>query len=307
MSNIHPNLKQLSNSSNALLHGCPRRYELYKMSPRSAFDDDENEDTDFGSLVGIGVQEYFMTGSIELAYFKMLLSWKKAIDDEDGLSKKKTFWFALQAVSNFVSLRNSVFANYDIAQLRGRPACELGFSVDCGDGFTYRGFIDAVLINRMNGDLAVLELKTTSIRPHEAMYKNSGQALGYGLIMDAVCAELGVESKAEFKVHYAVYYSNGMKWEYMPFQKSRTQRALWIKNLLLDKHRVMGYAEDSYFPMHGEYCLAFFKPCKWFGVCELSNKVLIGENVEDRVEDESKYDYKFDIISLIEQQLASHS
>lgn len=308
---IHSNLKLLSHSSSVLLHKCPRKYELYKLLPfdlRDMDEDDPDNHLGFGTLVGEGVQHYLQFDNEKKAAFQTFLNWKGDIDDDNGERKKKTFWHALYAVDKFTGFRKTALANYDLAYFDGKPAIELGFSIDLGDGFFYRGFLDALLIDRVKRVLVPLENKTTGTREvHEATFKHSGQALGYSLVLDAIASQLGQELGSSFKVLYCIYKTPSYEWELMPFAKTFTQRATWIKNLLVDKETVIRYAQDGFFPMHGESCYDFFRECKHFGTCEMSNKFLLAGEIDERKEDESRYQFKFHINDLIDAQLAMHA
>lgn len=302
---VHPNLKQMSHSSIITLHHCPRKYELEKLGKR--LQDWGEVHLDFGHVVGEGVQEYFITRSRDAAMMKVYMGWQSGIDEgaEEGREKsKKTFWHALHAVDRFISYAETYFGNFEIAILNGRPAVELGFCIDCGDGYVYRGYIDAVLIDRVAKRLVVLENKTTgSWNVNEASYKNSGQGLGYMVLLDIVAEALGMQIVSDYPVYYPVYKTMDFDWEIMQFSKSKTARAKWIRSLLLDKSHIQQYAELEYFPMHGESCMNFNKQCEYFGVCELSNASIIGTPVE-RIEKAGKYDYYFSLDDLIQQQLA---
>jgi hypothetical protein len=304
---IHPNLKQLSHSSSVLLHGCPRRYELSKLSDRGESVNEQDYHLDFGSVVGTATQDFLVTDSVNHAKLTALRHWKTSIDDDAGLRDKKTFWHSLAAIDKFAGLRKTSLSRYKLAYINEKPAIELGFTIDCGNGFTYRGFLDALLIDTTRNELVVYEGKTTKFRNvHEAVYKHSGQSLGYSLIIDTIATLLDNEVGSSYKVLYSVYKSSAMEWEVFPFIKNHTERALWIKNILIDKKRVVEYAEDDYFPMHGENCYNFFRPCPFFGTCTLSNKFVVGaeEDVAVRVDDASKYTYRFNLSELIETQLA---
>lgn len=309
---IHPNLKLLSNSSSVLLHKCPRKYELYKLLPKAQDEDDDDTGghLNFGSVVGIGVQKYFETGNIDNAIFSVFMAWKKILDDDAGERSKKTFWHVLYALDKFIQFRKTELSVYELAFVNGKPAIELGFSIDLGDGFFYRGFLDALLINKIKLELAVFEGKTTRNKVvHEAMYKHSGQALGYSLILDAV-SKLILDRTlgSSFKTAYCIYKTSSYEWEKLEFNKTFTHRAMWIKNILLDKQKVIDYASDNYFPMQGENCFDFFRACPHFGTCELSNSVMVGDYklIPLIKEDEDKYPFKFHINEIIEAQFKMH-
>lgn len=307
---IHQNLKLLSHSSTVLLHKCPRKYELYKMLPKSELandgDDDAGGHLSFGAATGVGVQEYLRSDRLDDAIFKTFMEWNSFLDDDNGVRARKTFWHVVHAIERFTGFRHTALSGYDLVYFEDKPAIELGFQIDCGDGFFYRGFLDALLLHKMRNELAVYEGKTTRNKDiHDAMFKHSGQSLGYSVVIDSVARLIGKQVTSSFKVNYAVYKTFSYEWELMPFTKNFTHRAMWLKNLFLDKKRIIQYANDGYFPMYGENCFDFFRPCQYFGTCELSNANLIGppEEVAEQNEDPDKYQFKFHINELIEAQL----
>lgn len=299
---IHPNLKQLSNSSLVTLHKCPRKYELDKLFKTENADDDFH--LVFGSLVGTGIQEILEHGDITKAYWKLFIDKKGQLDEDFGSIKSKTFYHALIAVDRFVILRNTRFRDFDLAYFNGKPATELSFTIDCGNGFNYRGFIDAVLINRITKEIVVVECKTTSFSNiHEAVFKHSGQSIGYSVIIDTLVSLLKLEEKSSYKVFYPIYKAGKGEWEVMEFQKTHVARAQWIKNVLLDKSYIEERVADGYFPMRGESCYDFFRPCEYFDICEMSNKSLQLDKAKEKIESEEKYQFKFSLEELIEAQL----
>lgn len=305
---LHPNFQKGSHSSSVLKHKCPRKFELYKLGLLPAQDDDGDEHLEFGSIVGIGSQEYFVSGSKDKAYMAMLLAQKKSIEDDTGERSKKTFWYALNAIDKFTTFRNSDLSRYKVATFDGKPATELGFIIDCGNGFEFRGLLDLLLVDTYLSEFIPYEGKTTKFRTvHEAVFKNSGQALGYSLVTDAVAASQGIEVKSSFDVIYSIYKSSAMEWEQQKFRKSHSQRASWIKNILIDNSQVEQFAKQEYFPMHGESCFDFFKPCGAFGICELPNEALLGgKEPEVIVDREGKYTFKFSLEEIIKAQFEKY-
>lgn len=307
MTDLHPNLKQLSHSSDVTLHRCPRRFELDKLSARN---NDQDVHTRYGDIVGRGVQNYLISRNIQKTIFQMFMDWTGDIDDDSGLKDKKTLWHAMAAVERFTLLAKSVFGNFQLAYLNGRPAVELGFAIHIGAGFVYRGFIDAVMIDTLRQELVVLENKTTKYSNiHEAVYKNSGQSLGYSVVLDRISELLNFELGSSYKVYYPVYKTGAGEWEVFPFTKTHTSRALWIRQLMLDVEAIQSYSEAGFFPMYGESCYEYFRPCPHFGLCEMSNAALLlsPERVKERVEPEDKYDFHFTLEELVQNQLEKFS
>ena len=311
--NIHPNLKLLSHSSNVLLHKCPRKYELYKLSNKG---NEATVDMSFGHLVGFGTQEYLVSGSRTAAYMSMLLNWDGDLCDDESQDaerankKKKSFWHGLIATDRFQEIAEGPLADYEVAHFPDSSgklvaANELGFTIDFSNGFTVRGFLDSLLRHKQSGALCCYEGKTTGGAANEASYRNSGQTLGYSLVLDAVATRLGIPLTDNFDVKTVIYQATAGEWEVFTFTKSHTQRALWLKNILLDIKHIAEYAEMEYFPMQGESCYDFFRPCEYFGVCETNNRYMFGgDEVAVKVDDESRYTFHFTLDEIIAGQLA---
>lgn len=318
MSAIHLNLKLMSHSSDILVDKCPRKFWRYKLSNRSWKNELRSISTheelsnvsssdphlDFGSVVGIGTQRYFVDGNYNRAVLSMLSSWDGMLDSENGVRDKKTFYYAMHALDKFTTLRNTVLSDFEVAIFDGKPASELGFIIDCGDGFSYRGFLDLLMLHKRKKELTPYEGKTTKfVNIHEASYRHSGQALGYSLVVDKIAELMGLEISSSFDVWYSIYKSSGMEWELMPFPKTLTHRAFWIKNLLVRKQQIMSYAENNYWPMHGWNCYDFFRPCEYYGECEMGEE-LIMSMAEEKKDDPKKYQFHFSLQEILETQLA---
>lgn len=302
----HLNLKRLSHSSRELLHSCPRKYFLYKMMTnrivRGVLEQEDNEHLRFGSVVGLGVQEYFKTKDLDKCYWAMFNAWDGGLDDESD--KRKTFWHSIYSIDRFTTFYMDNYQHTELLYFDGIPAVELGFSIDCGDGFVYRGFLDALLIDKMAMKLIVYEGKTTgSYQLHSAMYQNSGQALGYKLVIDALMKKLGWEFQSGFTVDYCVYQTKKYEWSILPFPKSHVELALWVKNILMDAQLIEFYSDQEYWPQHGESCYNFSSVCQYFDVCQMSDKFLLGAPIEEIApapEKEDKYQFKFRLEDLLE-------
>ncbi len=307
---MHPNLKKLSNSAEVLAEACPRLYELDRLSPRENRDDGDVH-LDFGTVVGSLVQDYLSTGNKEYAVWRAFLSYPRtmfaeAIEaDEEEKRYKKDFWYALHALDKFMVLRRDEYHMYEVAIFDGKPAIELGFIIDCPGGFQYRGKLDAFLITK-EGSFATLEVKTTGARHiHEAMFRHSGQGIGYSAVVDAIVSKLGLQKRESWPVLYPVYQTLQKEWTPLSFRKSKSSLANWIRHLLRTIQHISEYAEDNYFPMHGQNCFRYNKACRFFEQCEMSNKYIVGP--EDKIvvkkDKEEDYSFRFSLDELIDAQL----
>lgn len=309
---MHPNLKTLSHSSRDLLHRCPTEYRIYKIGGQD--DREDTIDTNFGATVGVGVQSLLMGEAREQAIWKMFMEWKGDLLSESESAaagkKKKFFWHCIGAIDNFGILINTLFKDWEVAYFNGKPAVELSFRINFGDGFLDRGHVDVVLRHKITGELRVLELKTTgNLEVNEAMYKNSQQGVGYGVVLDAI-AKGYPKAFSSYEVLYLVYKTKQMEWEPIPFKKTFLQRAQWIKSVLTDVAHIQGYDRDNFWPKYGENCMRFFRQCPYFDVCGMSDKVLFGDEskipVKQDVRDDGKpvvYTFDLHVLDLLDAQI----
>lgn len=306
---IDPRLQYLSYSSLLTLHSCPRRFELDKLTERvtDTTPTEENITFTFGHVVGEGVQGFFAGKEYNDVIWQMYLRW--AVDlFADNTKQHKSFWYAVQAIRKLYA-GWELFEEYEPVYYTNAagelvPAVELGFLVDCPDGFKYRGFVDVVVRNKYTGEIVVIEVKTTSSRSlNAAQYKNSAQALGYSVILDNI-----VPGYSSYKVIYLIYCTTEEEWEQMHFSKSLLQRARWIQQMMLDIEIIKMYSVAGYFPQHGESCYDFYRECKYFGNCGLETKFisqpLTAKVLEKLAEAEREFSIKLSIQDLIHSQLS---
>lgn len=311
---VHPNLKYLSHSTESVWASCFRKAQISKLRPGFGTtpdieDDDElpegQHHLDFGTVVGIGIAEYLISKDVKHAYWKMFNSWTLHLEDDEGEKKKKTFWHSLMAIDKFKMFCEINFGGYELVSFNGKPATELGFSIDCGDGYYYRGYLDALLMRMRNSALVPLEIKTTgNWVVHEAMYKNQGQTSGYKLIVDAIAKILDIPTENSYRSLYGVYQTSRQEWEQFEFTKTTSGLTRWVKGLLARKQSIEIAASNSFFPMNGNACYSYGKPCRYFGLCEMDDSMLFGPGLEkveevDMIKDRIKYEFHFKLDDLI--------
>lgn len=304
---IDPRLKLLSHSSRTTLHRCPRKYQLYRLSADTISLEDrmqteQNVTFTFGHTVGIGVALCMAGASLDSIIFQMFLSWDTDLLDENS-RQKKSFWLAVAAVMQLYSMKEAGFLDdYELVYYEGKPAIELGFQINLPNGFRYRGSVDVVLRHKTTGAIMVLEVKTSSSTAQPAMYKNSGQALGYSVVLDILFPKL-----SSYTVLYLVYETKEYQFKELPFEKSLLQKALWLQELLIDCERIEHYESYDIYPMYGESCFDFYRPCEYFSLCTLSTRNLtkpLSTKVLDQIElDVAKYQFTVDFYDLVEAQV----
>jgi hypothetical protein len=274
-------IRRLSYSAILALHKCPRYFFL---SRHNFGDKEESVHLAYGKAFGTGIQEIMKGSSLEKAWFAAFMAWD--INTEEELEKdKKSLWFALLMVSKFANETWPAFKQqgWQLLFFKEKASDEFGYKLNMQDGFYIIGFIDAVLYNPATSEIKVLEIKTTKYsQVSDALYANSQQALGYGVILDKLLASLEEASHQSYEVLYLVMKSNALEIELLPFKKNRVQKATWLRDVSLDIQRIQGYEEEGYWPKHGESCFnyAAYKPCEYFGVCDMSLKGIFLKNVE---------------------------
>lgn len=297
---IDPRIQRLSYSSLLTLHTCPRKFQLDKLQAEAKEEDFESSITfAFGHAVGEGIQLAFEGFSEEEIIWKLFLNWKPDLFAEN-VKQVKSFWHAVFAVQKFLAMKNAGYlADWEPVYYKDKIAAELSFRISLPDGFKYRGFVDLVLRNKETGEVMVLELKTTSATNlNPATYKNSAQAIGYSIVLDVLFPDL-----SSYQVLYLVYTTKSMEYSPLPFSKSYLQRALWIRELILDIEVIKMYEDAGVFPMHGESCFEFYRECKYLGLCTLAtNKLTDPFNPEEFKEEE--FQIELSLEDLIKAQLS---
>lgn len=299
-----PRLKLMSYSSNLTLHKCPRKYQLYKLK---ATDDDMDFDAAsnqnitfaFGHIVGEGIQDVLDGMSEEQVIWKMFLGWHADLADRND-KQCKSFYLAVVAIQRFLALRKSGFLNdYELLVFNGKPCKELSFRIDLGDGFKYRGSVDAVLRHKITGKVLVLECKTSSSSTlYPTTFKNSSQAVGYSVVLDVICPDI-----SSYEVLYLVYMTKEMVYEQLKFVKTYLQRATWIQELILDMESIKLYQSTGVYPMRGESCNDFFRDCEYLNQCTLSTSLITRPWIPESTLDDKVYDIELTLSDLITAQM----
>ena len=297
-------IRQLSYSSLLTLHSCPRKFQLYRL--RSFLRTEESTKSTvtfaFGHVVGEAIALSFEGISLDTIIWKMFCGWHTDLANSDP-KLEKSFYTAVIAIQRFHAMRESgLLADYELVYYNGKPAAELSFCINFPDGFRLRGFVDAVLRHRISGKVIVLECKTTgaaAINP--ATYKNSAQAIGYSIVLDVIFPELSA-----YEVLYLIYQTKSKEFNLIPFEKTYLQRALWIRELLLDIETIKMYEEAEVYPMRGESCFSFFRECEYYNVCTLSTEYLT-KPCTAAEKDKTVYDINLSLDTLLTTQLEKTS
>ena len=302
-----PNPLNTSYSGHELFHDCARKFEIEKLL--LAGDKEDNIDFITGHAIGEGAQLLLQDHNIETSIWAAYKHWLKiGLDFEH---KKKSFWRVVKHLEKFQAQTwpNLQAEGWELVYFTSSdstrvPACELSFRIIFPNGYIYRGYIDAVIYNVRTDTFAILEIKTTSINANVAMYQNSFQGSSYSFVLDKIT---GRES---YEVIYPVFEFPSGEQQVFSFVKQKNTKLRWLTSLALDFQMMDIYKEHKHWPMRGKSCYAFFKPCKWLGLCELSNKALgkVAENGMDYAEqplDDKEYHFTFTLEELLQEASAA--
>lgn len=303
---IDKRIQNLSYSGLLTFHTCPRKFQLYRLNAEVEQVEDIPGSVTFayGHAVGSGIQHILSGLTTQQATWLMFLEWDVDLLAENP-KQNKSFWGALIAVQQFASMfANGYLEDYELVHYNDKPAVELSFAIHLPDGFKYRGFVDAVLQHKATGEVLVLECKTTNAATvNPAQYKNSAQAIGYSIVLDAIFPALSA-----YKVLYLVYQTKSESYVQLPFDKSYYSRALWIRELLLDVEVIKMYEEAEIYPMRGESCYTYFRECEYLQTCTLSTERLTSKltvEQEFKLEEQlAEFQIHIGIEDLIQAQIA---
>lgn len=273
--------KLLRRSHSSFQNGCPRKALLTALSGDR---EEGTVHTEFGSAYGEGAQAIMQGKSLEEAIFAAFLAFDGDIELLQDKKSRKSFWDAVDAIQRFDLFWTYVGSkDYELLFFTDQhgnkvPAVELSFRLDFANGYYFIGFIDAVLRHIVSGELVVLELKTTADHNvPEAKYKNSNQALGYGIVLDYFADLIGA-SGSSYQVLYLVYGTKEQEFSIFPFPKTAIDRVDWLRDTVTKFSFWDYYRQQRHFPKNGDSCYSFGRVCNFFGRCDVDPSQLFLPN-----------------------------
>lgn len=285
---------RLSHSSLTQLNVCERMFQLDKLLVTEV----EREDTPhtiFGKAYGTGIQTYLITQDRHEAMYQAWLAYYPELET-DKKNQARCF-AAIQA--SFPYLDN-LLETYEMVYFEGKPAIELSFRINISEEYYFVGYIDAVLKNRFTGVHFIFEAKTTGLQFLDLApnYKNSGQTLGYSIALDKIVGE----KQASYGVLYFVAQLGReykAKIHILAYQKTLLDRLNWFLSLGQDVQRLKVMKTINNYPMRGENCIQYMRPCRYFGVCQLKSMDVPKVLEEDTIQ----YDFTYELDDIIQEHL----
>lgn len=308
-------LKNMSYSSNLVLHSCPKRRQLEALGGK--VEEEEQKGSvhfAFGHAIGAGIQTLFMPGKTKNdARLAALLAWDIPLTAELP-EKKKSFWYALKAIDLAEHLVAEIQSEgWELATLDGVPAVEYSFVIKLPNGFRFAAHIDLILYHRERDKYRVVEVKSSGFKNiPEAIYGNSSQSLSYSIVLDYL-----VKHKTVYDVLYIAYSCPSMEFTMFAFAKSNLAKVEWIRDILYDCEVMQKLIDTNYFPKRGESCYAFFSVCQFYGSCGygdeflgLDNEKMLDALVKKQLENtqidknnKRGYDLELDLEELLKDRM----
>lgn len=286
---------RLSYSTMQTLETCERKYQLEHVllndSPRL-----EKADFSFGHAFGDGVAHYLIHQDADAALLTAWLAYWPVVETD-----KKNQAKALACLMGAFSALDDILQDWEVVYFEGRPAAELSFRLNIDSHYYYAGHIDVVIKNRYSGVYAIFEVKTTGLGllDIDPLYKNSGQALGYSIVLDKIVgATLSSYSVMYFVAQLGKDYS--AKIVTKVYDKTLLDRLNWFLTLGLDVEKLNRMKDLNVYPKRGNSCLQYMRPCPHFGTCGLHGL----DRPSPFVEDKETYQFVYDMNELVTDHMA---
>jgi len=292
----------LSYSSLELYHSCPRKFELYKVHPVDA-PRDTSPALSQGSAVGHGYAAHLMGQGEEQTRFETWLNYYPPLEDNVRTMAKAQVIVQALIDTPMKPENEDDPLDWELAYFNNQPTTELSFCIRLTENMVYVGYLDAVLYSPSTGRYRPLELKTSSLQEQtlEVNFKNSAQGLAYALVLDTILGK----PQETFAIQYRVAQVHRTKeLQYRPtihdfyFTKTLVDRLEWLIGLKMEVESIQNSLDLEMFPKRGSSCLAWNRPCQFYGICNLTNKR--SSNV---VAEPKDYQFYWDLEELIQQAL----
>jgi len=289
---------RLSHSALASFLTCERMFQLDRLL-EGAPEKRDYPATVFGKAFGAGVAEYMLTQDKEIALFKAYLAYTPVLEDD-----KRTEEILINMLLVAFPKLDTLLLDYEVAVFEGKPAIELSFRLNCTPTIFFVGYVDMILRNKWTGVYAIVENKSTGMNllDLDPLFKNSGQALGYSIILDRIAGK----DKSAYEVIYPIGQLNsrsngGFSPNFIikTFNKTLKDRLNWFITLKMDIQRLEQMQALSVFPMRGNNCLQYMRPCKHFGTCGMQGL----DKPKELPPDLTEYQFTYSLDELVAEYL----
>lgn len=274
---------EVSDSSLSLLHSCPRKFEMRKMFMSDRYENSLASSS--GTALHASCQSYCAGKSKEQSIFNMLMEFPFEYDK--GEMDVRSWQSCVHMAETAMEFWDTDMADWEIALIADKdgnpiPAYEVPFALVIenfpfyADGRTitlkYIGYIDLILHNKVTGQYAVCDIKTTVADLSKKVYEFTfaDQCLPYGLVLETL---LGQNIKQGFEVYYWMQYIHPIDAtnQLLPFIKSHDDIQDWVVGFMEDVNTIKRSYNAGWFRRRGKSCYAWNRPCTYFDLCDSRN------------------------------------
>lgn len=283
---------RMSYSSGNTLESCARKYEFSKFYQHADYQ--ESLPGEVGHCLHEGYQHYMIHRDREAAIAAMMMRYPIHLNTNPNDFRSIE---ACYAVINKM-IDSGLFLTYEIAKIKCldgeiRSAVEVPFEINIIDyqlplpderkiPVRYVGFIDMILLDKMNDEFVVVDIKTTRdyLKDYAPKYMFDDQCLPYSLVLERI---LGHEID-NIKHEYMIAYVDIMKpfTRKLEFRKSKADVRDWARGLYVQLKQLELYASTGWFPRRGTNCISYKRVCGYMDMCAsrdyegLQKQILMG-------------------------------
>lgn len=287
---------RLSHTALDVLHTCERKFQLDRLLVGENTKQDWPS-TVFGKAYGVGVASYMIHQDVDLALWEAFLEYYPILEEP-----RKTQEICLALILSSVSHLDNILQDWEVATFNNKPAAELSFRLNIDERFYFVGYVDLVLKNRWTNKYAIMEVKHTGLNLFDLspLYQNSGQALGYSIVLDKIVGE----DQSDYSVLYlAAQLGSGNGFtpviHILPYSKNLQDRFNWFIALSMDVEHLHTMLNSNVFPLRGSNCLQYMKGCKHLGTCNLHGL----DEYKEEIVDEIVYDFTYSLDEVIRNHI----
>jgi hypothetical protein len=289
---------RLSHSALNSFLTCERMFQLDRLL-EGAPNKQDYPATVFGKGFGEGVSTYLLTQDPEKALLAAYRAYYPSLEDD-----KRTEEILLNLLLVAFPKLDDILMDWEVAFFQDKPAVELSFRLNMTEDIYFVGYVDVVLRNKWTGRYAILENKTTGLNllDLDPMFKNSGQALGYSIVLDKIAGE----KNSDYDVLYLIGKLNSKtsggfspEIQVKEYPKTLQDRLNWFITLGMDVNRLEQMLLLNVFPLRGGSCLQYMRPCTHFGTCNMQMLDRYKRIEEDVID----YQFVYNLQDLIEDHM----
>lgn len=265
---------EISHSGLNTLGSCPRKWAFRKAVVQFNEARDSGIAADVGSAMHEGVQEYMRTGNTDTALEALALHHPIELPDN---TKHHEYSLEASTISLLHTIEHGGLDEYELATFikdgREVPATEIGFLVEIEMDYVMihlRGFIDLVLLRRIDNAFMAVDIKTMTTHSAanlETKYRFDWQCTSYGIPLQGL---LGVEGKFHVAIMGIIQSDRDPEVVMQPYVRTQHDVDEYYYYLLDKCAQIQRYWIAQRFPRDPKSCISFGRTCFFYQHCDVS-------------------------------------